>query len=67
MDKWGYSLLALAGLLMIAGISLIIVGHLLGKNTTGYASASGSMGVITLLMTGLRAAIQKRTRSRYSH
>jgi len=58
LSRWEYVLVGSA-LLMVAGLFLMLDGHVLGERTAGVASVLGFVGIILMLTSGIRVAMQK--------
>lgn len=58
MSRWEYVLIA-AALLIVTGLILMFEGHVLGERTVGVASVIGLLGIILMLMSAVRVAMQK--------
>jgi hypothetical protein len=58
LSRWEYVLVGSA-LLMVAGLFLMLEGHVLGERTAGVASVLGLVGIILMLTSGIRVAMQK--------
>ena len=58
MSRWEYVLVGSA-LLMVAGLFLMLEGHVLRERTAGVASVLGLVGIILMLTSGIRVAMQK--------
>jgi hypothetical protein len=48
-----------AALLIVTGLILMFEGHVLGERTVGVASVIGLLGIILMLMSAVRVAMQK--------
>jgi hypothetical protein len=51
--------LIVSALLIATGLILMLDGHVLGERTVGVASVIGLMGIILMLMSAVRVAMQK--------
>jgi hypothetical protein len=58
LTRWEYVLIA-AALLIVTGLILMFEGHVLGERTVGVASVIGLLGIILMLMSAVRVAMQK--------
>jgi len=58
LSKWEYVLIV-STLLIVTGLILILDGHVLGDRTFAVASVIGLMGLILMLTSAVRVAMEK--------
>jgi hypothetical protein len=58
MTRWEYALV-MSAFLMLTGLFLVLDGHVLGERTVGVASVLGLAGMLLMLMSGVRVAMER--------
>ena len=58
MTRWEYALV-MSAFLMLAGLFLVLDGHVLGERTVSVASVLGLTGILLMLTSGVRVAMER--------
>jgi hypothetical protein len=58
LTRWEYALV-MSAFLMLAGLFLVLDGHALGERTVSVASVLGLAGILLMLTSGVRVAMER--------